>query len=88
LDELLRPTRGGFLCPFKCGWFIKEYLLGHGPEGSPSINPKLGAPQSDIFKHYKLALMKATALDGATRTEEKGLKSNTASSTPKYRSPD
>ena len=69
--ELLRPTRGGFLRPFGCGWFIREFLLGHGPDGSPRIDPEVGAPQADIFHHYKTALIKATALDRATRVEEK-----------------
>jgi len=67
----LKPVRGGFLRPFGCGWFIREFLLGHGPEGSPGIDPDVGAPQADIFHHYKLALMRATALDRATRAEEK-----------------
>jgi hypothetical protein len=69
--ELLRPVRGGFLRPFGCGWFIREFLLGHGPNGSPRIDPDVGAPQADIFHHYKLALMRATAFDRAVRTEEK-----------------
>lgn len=70
-SELLKPVRGGFLRPFGCGWFVREYLLGRGPEGSSSIDPRVGAPQSYIFKYYKIAIMKATALDRATRTEEK-----------------
>lgn len=37
----------------------------------PKICPEVGAPQADIFREYKLALMRATALDRATRTEEK-----------------
>ena len=69
--ELLRPVRGGFLRPFGCGWFIREFLLGNGPYGSPKIDPEVGAPQADIFYHYKMGLMKATALDRATRVEEK-----------------
>jgi len=69
--EPLRPARGGFLRPFGCGWFIREFLLGHSPNGSPRIDPEIGAPQADIFYHYKLALMKATAMDRATRVEEK-----------------
>ena len=68
--EPLRPTRGGFLRPFGCGWFIREFLLGHGPNGSPRIDPKVGAPQADIFYHYKTALLKAIVLDRATRREE------------------
>jgi len=69
--EPLRPSRGGFLRPFGCGWFIREFLLGHGPNGSPKIDPDVGAPQADMFYHYKTALLKATALDRATRREEK-----------------
>lgn len=69
--ELLRPSRGGFLRPFGCGWFIREFLLGHGPNSSPRINPDVGAPQADIFYHYKRALLKATALDRATKKEER-----------------
>jgi len=59
----LRPGRGGFLRPFGCGWFIREFLLGHGPEGSPKIDPDKGAVQEDIFYHYKLALHRAYAED-------------------------
>jgi len=69
--EPLRPARGGFLRPFGCGWFIREFLMGNGPHGSPIIDLDVGAPQADIFHHYKVALMKATALDRATRAEEK-----------------
>ena len=69
--ELLRPSRGGFLRLFGCGWFIWKFLLGHGPNGSPVIDPYVGAPQADIFYQYKMALMKATTLDRATRVEER-----------------
>jgi hypothetical protein len=69
--ELLKPARGGFLRPFGCGWFIREFLLGRGPNGSPAIDPAVGAPQADIFFHYKHSLMHATATDQATRKEEK-----------------
>jgi len=69
--EPLRPARGGFLRPFGCGWFIREFLLGHGPNGSPRIDPEVGAPQADAFYHYKTALIEATAVDKATRREEK-----------------
>jgi hypothetical protein len=70
----LKPKRGGFLKPFGCGWFIREFLMGNGPYGSPKIDPHIGAPQTDIFHHYKVALMRATALDRATRAEEKRAK--------------
>jgi hypothetical protein len=69
--EPLRPARGGFLRPFGCAWFIREFLLGHGPNGSAQIDPAVGAPQADIFFHYKNALRRATALDKATRVEER-----------------
>ncbi len=72
--ELIKPIRGGFLRPFGCGWFIKEFLLGHGPYNSPIINPEEGSPQSDIFYHYKHALIGETASDKAIRFEEKKAK--------------
>lgn len=71
MAEALRPTRGGFLRVIGCGQFVKAFLSGDGPLGSPVINPQVGAPQSLIFRSYKLALMRATALDQATRAEEK-----------------
>lgn len=67
----LRPEHGGFMRPFGCGRFIKEFLLGHGPYGSPVIDPLVGAPQADICFHYKQVLRQVTALDRATRLEEK-----------------
>jgi hypothetical protein len=63
----LRPNRGGFLRPFGCGWFIREYLRGHGPEGSRAIDPVQGAPQADINFEYKEALARATARERAER---------------------
>lgn len=62
--ELLKPKRGGFLRPFGCGWFIREFL-------TSSVDPQVGAPQADIFYQYKMALREATAMDRATRAEEK-----------------
>jgi len=67
----LKPQRGGFLRPFGLGWFIKEFLSGNAPYGSDVIDPSTGAPQSDIFKNYKEALIRETAMDRATRTEER-----------------
>jgi len=46
LLEPLRPARGGFLRPFGCGWFIRQFLLGYAPEGSPVVDPDIGAPQA------------------------------------------
>ncbi|MBE9501286.1 MAG: hypothetical protein IMY87_02525 [Chloroflexi bacterium] len=70
MAEVLKPARGGFLRPFGCGEFIWKFLLGHGPHGSSVIDPYVGAAQADIFRHYKVALMKAAAVDRTTRTEE------------------
>ncbi len=63
----IKPRRGGFLRPFGCGWFIRVYLLGNGPEGSTKIDPVRGATQSDICYQYKEALARATAQDRAER---------------------
>ena len=63
----LAPGRGGFLRPFGCGWFIREYLLGNGPEGSTSIDPRRGAAQADINFEYKEALARATARERSER---------------------
>lgn len=71
MAELLRPPRGGFLRSFGCAEFIWRFLSGKGPHGSPTIDPEVGAPQADIFHHYKMALMRATAVDRATRFEER-----------------
>ena len=63
----LKPTRGGFLRPFGCGWFIREFLMGKGPQGSRVINPEQGAAQADINFEYKEALARATARERAER---------------------
>ncbi len=64
----IRPSRGGFLRPFGCGWFIREFLLGEGPADSRVIDPTHGATQSDINSEYKEALARATAWEHAERT--------------------
>jgi len=71
MADLLKPRRGGFIRPFGCGWFIREFLLGRGPNGSPQIDPSVGAPQADVFYYYKQALIRAIALDRAVRQEER-----------------
>ena len=63
----LTPSRGGFLRPFGCGWFIREFLLGNSPGGSRSIDPSIGAAQSDINYEYKEALARATARERAEK---------------------
>lgn len=71
MAELLKPARGGFLRPFGCGWFIREFLLGNGHHESLKIDPDTGAPQALIFREYKISLIRYTAFDRATRAEEK-----------------
>ena len=66
----IRPSRGGFLRPFGCGWFIIEFLKGNGPEDSRRIDPDEGAPITDIHGEYKSALHRAHAGDAAVREEE------------------
>src|SRR3990170_5920892 len=63
----LAPGRGGFLRPFGCGWFIRQYLMGNGPEGSTKIDSSRGAAQADINFEYKEALARATARERAER---------------------
>jgi hypothetical protein len=70
----LRPRRGGFLRPFGCGEFIRDFLMGGGPHGSPRIDLEEGAPQAVIFREYKIALLRATSMDRAIRAEEKAAK--------------
>ena len=72
--EILRPARGGFLRPFGCGWFIREFLLGNGPMGSPLIDGDIGATQTDIHRYYKEALFRAYAEDMVALEEEERVK--------------
>jgi hypothetical protein len=67
----VRPGRGGFLRPFGCGIFIRDFLIGEAPFGSPSIDPGTGAPQADIFHYYKTARLEYTAMESAARQEER-----------------
>lgn len=70
----LKPARGGFLRSVGLGLFIRDYLLGKGPLDSLKINSTTGRYQADVFYQYKMALIRATALDRATRIEEKHAK--------------
>ena len=65
----VRPTRGGYLRPFGCGIFIRDFLLGLGPFGSLKIDPDKGAWQEDIFGYYKEALHRAYAEDAVAREQ-------------------
>ena len=57
----LKPNKDGFLRPFGCGWFVREYLLGNRPAGSTKIDPRLGDCQSNVCYQYKEGIAKATA---------------------------
>ena len=76
--EALRPPRGGFLRPFGCAWFIREFLVGNGPMGSPRIDPDAGAPQTDIHCCYKEALHRAYAEDMVVWEEEERIREKLA----------
>ena len=67
MTEPLRPSRGGFLRYIRCGLFVREFLLGKGPEGSTRIDPARGCTQADINYEYKEALARTTAQDRAER---------------------
>jgi hypothetical protein len=56
----LKPNRGGFLRPFGCGLFVRDFLLGSGPHGSMKIKSEVGAPQADIFYHYPFLFSSTT----------------------------
>lgn len=82
MEIRLKPKRGGFLRPFGCGWFIREYLSGNAPCGAPAIDPFIGAPQADIFHYYKMALIQEWAMDRAVRMAEKMAKKEGKSFSP------
>jgi len=71
--EPLRPRRGGFLRPFGCGEFIRSFLLGEGPQGSPRIDPEVGAPTEDVRSAYKNALLRSYGEDMVALAMEKGI---------------
>ena len=71
----VRPNPpGGFLRPIGTALFIRDFLKGLGPFDTPKIDPERGAPQAEIFVHYKDTLRRQFALDTATREEEKRAK--------------
>ena len=70
MDMAIRPRRGGYLRPFGCGIFIRDFLMGKAPFGSPVIDPEVGACQEDIFYHYKQAILRAYAEDAVAYEEE------------------
>jgi hypothetical protein len=67
----LRPTSGGFFRPFGTAEFILGFLKGEGPEESSKIDPRVGAPMTDIHDQYKSALHRAHAQNCVALEEEK-----------------
>jgi len=73
--KYLRPRKEmHFLRPFTAGQFLRDYLLGLGPEGSPRIDPDEGDYSESIFYHYKEALRLAYAKDAVAWENEQRLK--------------
>lgn len=66
----IETPKGKFPTPLRLRMIHRKFLAGHGPGGFLAINPFAGAPQADIFFHYKTDLIKTTAADRATRDEE------------------
>lgn len=58
-----RPRKERFLRPTTAGLFIRDYLLGLGPEGSQKIDPDQGDYPEHIFFHYKEYLRRTYARD-------------------------
>jgi DNA-binding PadR family transcriptional regulator len=59
-----------FLRPTTVGLFIRDYLLGLGPEGAPKIDPQQGDYPEHIFFHYKEMLRRAYARDAVALENE------------------
>jgi hypothetical protein len=78
-----RARRGErFLRPFTAGMFIREYLMGLGPEDSPKIDPDEGDYAERIFYHYKEALRRAYARDAVARENEERIRNKQEPYTP------
>jgi hypothetical protein len=70
----LRPTNGGFQRLIRTTPFILGFLKGEGPEGSKRINPRIGAPMTDIHAEYKNALHRLFAKESAENEEERRIR--------------
>lgn len=67
----IRPANGGSQRFIRTTPFILAFLKGEGPEDLKKIDPKIGAPMTDIHAEYKSALHRAFARDAVERDEEK-----------------
>jgi hypothetical protein len=70
----LKPTNGGFQKQIRTTDFILRFLKGEGPENSTKIDPRVGAPMTDIHAEYKNVLRHLFAVDLVQREEEKHIK--------------
>jgi len=78
-----RPRRyERFLRPFTSGGFIREYLMGIGPEDSPKLDPDEGDYTERIFFHYKEALRRAYARDAVARENDRRIQKKQEPYTP------
>ena len=66
----LKPVNGGFQRLLRTTPFILDFLKGKGPEGSRNIDPRVGAPMTDIHAEYKNALHKIFARETVEKEEE------------------
>jgi hypothetical protein len=66
----LKPANGGFQRLIRTTDFILRFLKGEGPEGSQKIDPKIGAPMTDIFSEYKSALHRLFSTEAVEKEEE------------------
>jgi len=71
-----------FLRPFTAGLFVREYLMGLGPEDSPKIDPDEGDYPERIFYHYKEALRRAYARDAVAWENEQRIRKGREPYTP------
>lgn len=70
----VKPTNRGFQRLIRTTPFILEFLKGKGPEGSKKIDPKIGAPMTDIHAEYKNALHRIFARETVEKEEEQRIR--------------
>ena len=69
-----KPINGGFQRLLRATPFILRFLRGEGPEDSSRIDPKIGAPMTDIHAEYKSALHRIFAREQAEKEEERRIR--------------
>jgi len=83
LHKYRRPGKyDRYLRPFTVGQFIRDYLMGLGPEGSTKIDPDEGDFTERIFYHYKEALRRAYAKDAVERENDSRIQKKREPFTP------